>query len=87
MDQFTHWRDSARTPKIGMFDYRVVVPYIFLVLSPSAIVFYLFILVILMTTFFGIIQYFGFTMKVFLRWMRSSFISGRYKKTRPWWQG
>lgn len=85
MDENTHWRDSARSPRFFVLDYRAIIPYIFLLLSPASMVFYLFILVILMTAFFSILEYFGFTYTVFLRWLRASFISGRYKKARPWW--
>jgi len=86
MDANTHWRDSARTPRLFVLDYRAIIPYIFLLLSPEGLVFYLFILVVLMTAFFSILEYFGFTYSVFLRWLRCSFLAGRYKKARPWWQ-
>ncbi|MBP9721556.1 MAG: IcmT/TraK family protein [Gammaproteobacteria bacterium] len=85
MDEFTHWRDSARTPRIFILDYRAVIPFLFLLFSPTSLVLYAFILVVIMTAFFSILEYFGFTYSIFLRWLRSSFISGRYKTARSWW--
>lgn len=86
MDQFTHWRDSARNPRIFVLDSRALIPFFFLLFSPGSLVLYMFILVVLMTGFFAVIEYFGFTYSVFLRWFRCSFISGRYKKARAWWR-
>lgn len=86
MDPNTHWRDSARTPKLFIFDYRLVFPYIFLMVSPEGILFYVFLLVVFGTIFFIIIENFSFTLPVTLRWLRNTFISGKYKKARPWWR-
>lgn len=86
MDANTHWRDSARVPRLAMLDYRAVLPYIYLLVSPGDWLLYSFIVVTLITAFFGIIEYFGFTVEVTLRWLRSTLISGKYKKSRPWWR-
>lgn len=86
MDQNTHWRDSARIPRLFILDYRAVLPFLYLLFSKGSWFMYSLIIVTLITAFFAIIEYFGFTFSVFLRWLKYSFISGRYKKTRPWWQ-
>lgn len=85
MDRNTHWRDSARTPRIGPLDYRAVLPFLYLMLSGGSYLVYSLIIVTFITVFFGILEYFGFTFSVFLRWLRSTLLSGKYKKARPWW--
>jgi intracellular multiplication protein IcmT len=85
MDKNTHWRDSARTPRLLFLDYRAVLPYVYLMLSRGDHLIYNLVIVTLATLFFGVIEYFGFSYSVFLRWLRGSLISGRYKKARPWW--
>jgi intracellular multiplication protein IcmT len=42
------------------------------------------ILVLVSTIFFGIIERYGFTVPVFLRWLRSS-CAGSVKSAQPWW--
>lgn len=86
MDANTHWRDSARIPKVGMLDCRIVLPYLFLLLCPGEWLYYTFIGVTILTIFFGVIEYQGFTLAVTFRWVRNTLIAGKYKKARPWWR-
>ncbi|HSW71233.1 MAG TPA: IcmT/TraK family protein [Gammaproteobacteria bacterium] len=37
------------------------------------------------TLFFTAIQYYGFTLNVFLRWIRA-FLAGPRKIAQPWWR-
>lgn len=85
-DPNTHWRDSARIPKVVVLDFRLTLFYIILVIAPEGILLYAFFAVVIATIFFIIIENFNFTLAVSLRWLRSTFISGKYKKARPWWR-
>lgn len=86
MDASTHWRDSARTPRFFMLDYRAVAPWVIMLVAPEFMLFYAFIAVIIITIFFVVIEHLGFTMSVAIRWVRNTFISGKYKQARPWWR-
>ncbi|WP_229294401.1 type IVB secretion system protein IcmT, partial [Legionella pneumophila] len=43
------------------------------------------VLVLVSAIFFGIIEHYGFTVPVFLRWLRS-FLAGSVRSARPWWR-
>jgi intracellular multiplication protein IcmT len=76
-----HWRDSARNARFFMVDARAAFP-IFIFLMHIRI--WTGLLVIVSAVFFGIIEHYGFTVPVFLRWLRSV-ASGDIKASRPWW--
>lgn len=79
----THWRDSARSARFFMVDARAAFPlFIFLMHIRT----WTGILVLSSAVFFGIIEHFGFTVPVFLRWVRST-IAGKLKTAQPWWRG
>ena len=82
MQTDAHWRDSARSPKLGIFDYRATFPLLFLLFKPSWLAF---IIVIVTMLFLSVFERFGFTLTVFWRWIRFSFLAGKHKATRPWW--
>ena len=76
-----HWRDSARNARFFMVDARAAFP-IFLFLMHIRI--WTGLIVVVSAVFFGIIEHYGFTVPVFLRWLRSV-AAGDIKVSRPWW--
>ncbi len=78
----THWRDSARIARFFMVDARAAFP-VFLFLMHIRV--WTGLLVIFSAIFFAIIEHYGFTVPVFLRWIRS-FIAGSIKSSQPWWK-
>lgn len=77
-----HWRDSARTPRLMIFDYRATFPIVFFLFFWSWTVFWF---VVASMLFFYALERYGFTVVVFLRWLRASFLAGKYKSATPWW--
>jgi intracellular multiplication protein IcmT len=77
-----HWRDSARSARFFIVDARAAFP-IFLFLMHIRV--WTAVLVVVSVTFFGIIEHYGFTVPVFLRWSRT-FLAGRLKSSQPWWR-
>ena len=77
-----HWRDSARTTRFFMVDARAAFP-IFLFLMHIRV--WTGVLVLVSAVFFGIIEHYGFTVPVFLRWLRD-FLAGPIKSSQPWWR-
>ena len=80
--QTAHWRDSARSARFFMVDARAAFP-IFLFLMHIRI--WTGVLVLVSAIFFGIIEHYGFTVPVFLRWIRTS-IAGGVKSSQRWWR-
>jgi intracellular multiplication protein IcmT len=78
----SHWRDSARSARFFMVDARASFP-LFLFLMHIRI--WTGVLVLVSAFFFGFIEHYGFTVPVFLRWLRSV-IAGPIKTSRAWWQ-
>lgn len=76
-----HWRDSARSARFFMVDARAAFP-IFLFLMHIRI--WTGLLVVFSAIFFGILEHYGFTVPVFLRWLRL-FFAGSVKSATPWW--
>jgi len=76
-----HWRDSARFPKLYFVDARAVFPLLFCLLHIRV---WTIALTLSVTIFFSILNYYGFTLVVFGRWLRS-FMAGRRKAANPWW--
>ena len=77
-----HWRDSARTPRFYFIDGRAAFPMVAFLLH---IRLWTFILAVMATTFFSLLERYGFSMAVFLRWFRG-FLGGRRKMAMPWWK-
>lgn len=75
------WRDSARSPRFFFVDYRACFPLLALLFHISWST--LFFAVAAMVFFAGL-NYYGFTIPVFLRWIRTT-IAGPYKPALPWW--
>lgn len=77
-----HWRDSARVARFWIFDSRAVFPLVLLILH---IRLWTIIVAVLTTFFFYSLERYGFTVPVFLRWLRSS-LAGKRKISSPWWK-
>lgn len=77
-----HWRDSARSARFFLVDARAAFP-IFLFLMHIKV--WTGILVIVSAVFFGILEHYGFTVPVFLRWLQL-FFAGPVKFAIPWWR-
>ena len=76
-----HWRDSARTVRFWIVDYRACFPLMIFIFH---IRLWTFLLAIIAIIFFVMIERFGFTVSVFGRWLRS-YIAGPRKIAQPWW--
>jgi len=77
-----HWRDSARSVRLFFLDFRACFPLLILLLH---IRWWTFILAVVATVFFTALERYGFTLMVFLRWLRA-FIAGNRKIAQPWWK-
>lgn len=76
-----HWRDSARSARFFVVDARAAFP-IFIFLMHIRL--WTGLLVLVSATFFGIIERYGFTVPVFLCWLRGV-LAGPMKTSQPWW--
>lgn len=77
-----HWRDSARSVRLFFLDFRACFPLLILLFH---IRWWTFILAVVATIFFTALERYGFTLVVFLRWLRA-FIAGNRKIAQPWWK-
>jgi len=77
-----HLRDSARAARFFMIDARAAFPLLLFLLH---IKLWTFVLAVIATLFFGILERYGFTLVVFWRWFRTSLV-GRRKVSSPWWR-
>jgi intracellular multiplication protein IcmT len=76
-----HWRDSARSIRFFIWDGDAAFP---MVLFLMHIRLWTFILAVSVMMFFTFLNRYGFSLIVFLRWLRS-FIAGSRKIAIPWW--
>ena len=76
-----HWRDSARPIKFFIWDGKAAFPMVLFLLHIQ--IWTLCVAVVAMM-FFSVLNRYGFTPIVFLRWVRST-IAGSRKLTIPWW--
>lgn len=76
-----HWRDSARTPQLFIIDAYAIFPMILFLLHIRLWTLYV---TLLTTIFFVIVRKFGFTVPVFLRFLRA-WIAGSRRVAYPWW--
>lgn len=77
-----HWRDSARSVRFFFIDFRACFP---LLLFLFHIRLWTFVLAVVATAFFAALERYGFSLIIFLRWMRS-FVAGPRKIAQPWWK-
>jgi intracellular multiplication protein IcmT len=76
-----HWRDSARSVRFFIWDGQAVFP---MVLFLMHIRIWTFVVAVLTMMFFTILNRYGFSPVVFLRWLRS-IVAGSRKMSTPWW--
>lgn len=77
-----HWRDSARPARFFIVDARAAFPLLLFLLH---IRWWTFILAVVATIFFATLERYGFTVPVFLRWVRTT-LAGPRKFSIPWWK-
>jgi len=82
IDENTHWRDAARTPRFYFMDAFAAFPFLLLVLH---IRLWTFLTAVGLTSFFILLERFRFTPKVFFRWLRST-LAGPIRVAKPWWR-
>lgn len=76
-----HWRDSARPIRFFIWDFRAAFPMLLFLLH---IKLWTFCVALLGMGFFTILNRYGFSPIVFLRWLRST-LAGPRKTSMPWW--
>lgn len=76
-----HWRDSSRSVRFFIVDYRALFPLLILIFLPRL---WTFAFAMVSIIFFMILERYGFTVTVFIRLIRG-FFAGPYKVARPWW--
>jgi intracellular multiplication protein IcmT len=77
-----HWRDSARATRFFLVDYRAAFPLLLFLLHIQT---WTFIAAALTTLFLALLERYGFTVTVFLRWLRAT-LAGPHKFAIPWWK-
>ena len=77
-----HWRDSARNVRFFFVDFRATFPLLFFMVH---IRLWTFILACVCMFGFAALERYGFTVAVFLRWIRA-YIAGPRKIAQPWWK-
>jgi len=77
-----HWRDSARSVRLWLVDFRACFPLLLLIFH---IRLWTFLVTLVAIAFFGALERYGFSLIVFLRWFRS-FLAGPRKIAQPWWR-
>ena len=77
------WRDSARSARFFIVDARAAFPLLLFLMHIRT---WTAIIVLVSAVFFGIIEHYGFTVPVFLRWTRT-LLAGKMKVSQPWWRG
>jgi len=76
-----HWRDSARPVRFFIWDSKNAFPMLLFLLH---IRLWTFIVAVAATLFFTLLNRYGFSIEVFLRWFRN-IIAGKRKMAVPWW--
>lgn len=77
-----HWRDSARNVRFWMVDFRACFPLLIFIFHIS---WFTFLFAVVAIVIFSLLERYGFSVAVFLRWMRS-FLAGPRKVAQPWWK-
>ena len=84
MKKFTddaHWRDTARDPKLWIFDYYATFPIVIMLFHITWTTFFIAVGAML---FFSLVKHYGFSVPVFFRAIRST-LAGKRKLAMPWW--
>lgn len=77
-----HWRDTARQARFFFVDAQAAFPFLLFLMH---ITWWTFFVALFATLFFTLLTRYGFTVPVFLRWVRSS-LAGSRKLSNPWWR-
>lgn len=77
-----HWRDTARNVRMWFVDFRACFP---LLIFLFHIRLWTFLMAVITTVFFGMLERYGFSLVVFSRWLRT-YIAGPRKISQPWWR-
>lgn len=77
-----HWRDSARNARFFLIDARAAFPLLIFLLHIRV---WTFVLALVAMAFFGLLEHYGFSLIVFLRWVRTV-LAGNHKVAIPWWK-
>ena len=77
-----HWRDSSRTVVFWAIDYRAAFPLLLFLVYMHV---WTFVMAIVLTVFFALIEKYGFSPTVFARLVRS-YIAGPRKISQPSWR-
>lgn len=77
-----HWRDSARSVRFFIWDGKTAFPMLLFLLH---IRIWTFVVALIAMLFFTVLNRYGFSIDVFLRWFRN-LIAGRRKAAIPWWE-
>ncbi len=77
-----HWRDSSRTVRLFFLDFRACFPLVILLFH---IRLWTFIFAVIATVFFAALERYGFSLIVFVRWLRA-YVAGPRKISQPWWK-
>ncbi len=81
MNTQAHWRDSARPIKFFIWDGKAAFPLLLFLFHMQV---WTLCVAIVGMVFFTILNRYGFTPRVFFRWLRST-IAGPRKLAIPWW--
>ncbi|HLD17002.1 MAG TPA: IcmT/TraK family protein [Coxiellaceae bacterium] len=76
-----HWRDSARPVRFFIWDVKAAFPLLLLLVHVKV---WTVIVALGATFFFSLLNRYGFSVEVFLRWLRTT-IGGNRKMANPWW--
>lgn len=76
-----HWRDSARSIRFFIWDGQAAFPMVLFLVHMRI---WTLVVAVLTMMFFTVLNRYGFTPIVFLRWLRS-LAAGKRKISRPWW--
>ncbi|MGA2655866.1 MAG: IcmT/TraK family protein [Gammaproteobacteria bacterium] len=76
-----HWRDSARPVRFFIVDYRAMFPLLLCLFIPR---WWTLGVALATIIFFALLEHYGFSVRVFLRFLRGVF-SGPRKVAKPWW--
>ena len=74
-----HWRDSARIPRFFLIDARAAFPLLLFLLHIRVWSFLLALVAM------ALLERYGFSVTVFLRWLRTV-LAGPRKIAIPWWK-
>lgn len=81
MANLGNWQNTGREPKLWIMNSTTSFPIMLLMINFSWNTFFL---VIFTIAVFFLLDYYGFNLKVFCRFLRSS-LAGKRKIAKPWW--